>query len=243
MKALIRFAMISLAIAGLTSIVALTQKVSAQRDTSGVRTRAIRMKYETGKVDGMRIIVYLMDGDKALAVDPSRSFKKGDQIKIEFESNFDGYVYFVNVAPSGKSAVIYPDRRAGETNNMIRERQRYVLPHSAPFEFDEEKGTEVLQVIMSRRAVPLFEDAIRNSRGELGTTASTAAAELMGVESKRSGIDTANTQRILPPEMRARSVRLAPAGNNDEKGTVIAVPDTKLKPGEVAVFEIRLRHV
>jgi len=168
---------------------------------------------------------------------------KGDQIKIEFESNFDGYVYFVNVAPSGKSAVIYPDRRAGETNNMIRERQRYVLPHSAPFEFDEEKGTEVLQVIMSRRAVPLFEDAIRNSRGELGTTASTAAAELMGVESKRSGIDTANTQRILPPEMRARSVRLAPAGNNDEKGTVIAVPDTKLKPGEVAVFEIRLRHV
>ena len=91
------------------------------------------------------------------------------------ESNFDGYVYFVNVAPSGRSAVIYPDARGAETNNRIRQRQRYVLPRATAFEFvNDEKGIEVIQVVMSRQTVSLFEDAIKNSRGELGTTASTA---------------------------------------------------------------------
>jgi hypothetical protein len=215
-----------------------------QSGADSMRSRAIRMKYDAGKVDGLRVIVYMVERDKNIAVDPSRDFKKGDQIKIEFESSFDGYVYFVNVPPSGGSTIIYPDVRGGETDNKIRARQRYVLPHSATFEFvDDEKGIEVIQVIMARQPIPLFEDAIRNSNGELGKTASSAAAELAGAESKRSGIDTSSSAKLLPEGVRARSVRLAPPRAKQESGTVVAVPDAKLKAGEVAVFEIRLRRV
>lgn len=242
MKALITFGLASLTVVVVLSTVAAVQTASLQ--DSDTTRREIRMKYDAGSVDGVRLTVYLMEGDRAVAVDPGRSFKKGDQIKIEFESNFDGYVYFVNVAPSGKSAVIYPDMRGTETNNRIRGRQRYMLPRTTAFEFvNDEKGIEVIQVIMSRQPVSLFEDAIKNSRGELGTTASTAAAELMGVESKRAGIDFPTTSNILPDNTRSRVIRLAPPKDKDDKGTVIAVPDSKLKPGEVAVFEIRLRHI
>ncbi len=225
------------------SAILLAQATSAQtRD--GVRSRAIRMKYDTGKIDGLRITVYLVTGKNIVAVDPSREFTKGEQIKIEFESSFDGYVYFVNVPPSGRSAVIYPDPKGGESDNMIRARQRYVLPHRGTFEFvEDEKGTEVVQVIMSREPIQVFEDSIRNANGQLGETASSAAAELAGSDTKRTGIDSEGVAKVVPEGVRTRNVRLAPPRSKEEKGTVVAVPDARLKPGEVAVFEIRLRRV
>lgn len=241
MKALITFGVASLTVLVVLSTVAAVQTAGLQ--DSDITRREIRMKYDAGSVDGVRLTVYLMEGDRAIAVDPGRSFKKGDQIKIEFESSFDGYVYFINVAPSGRSAVIYPDLKGPEADNRIRQRQRYVLPRATAFEFvNDEKGIEVIQVVMARQPVSLFEDAIKNSRGELGTTASTAAAELMGLESKRAGIDSRTTSNILPASTRSRVIRLAPPKDKEDKGTVIAVPDSKLRPGEVAVFEIRLRH-
>jgi hypothetical protein len=94
---------------------------------------------------------------------------------------------------------------------------------------------------MSREPIQVFEDSIKNSNGQLGETASSAAAELTG--EKRSGIDTESVSKVVPTGVRTRNVRLAPPRAKDEKGTVVAVPDTKLKPGEVAVFEIRLRRV
>jgi hypothetical protein len=222
---------------------ALAQQAAAQDKNAAMRGRAIRMKYESGSIDGLRVTVCLMAGDTVTVTDASREFRKGDQIKIEFESNFDGYVYFVNVPPNGRSAVIYPDLRSGETNNLVRARQRYLFPRTGTLEFDDEQGTEVLQVVLAREPVAIFEDAIKNSGGMLGQTASSAAAELTGAEPRRAGIDASSTVNVVPQNLRPRIVRLAPPNNKDEKGTVIAVPDAKLKPGEVAVFEIRLRHI
>lgn len=235
---------IALTVLALFALICLLATATAAQDQDeGMRARSIRMKYDAGRVDGVRIVVYMIQGNNLVAVDPAREFKKGDCIKIEFESNFDGYVYFINIPPSGKSAIIYPDLKAQETDNVIHARQRYLLPHAMPFEFvDDERGVEVVQVIMSRRPIPMFEEAIKKSNGQLGETAA-SAAELMGLESKRSGIDTESSAHVLPPGVRARSARLAPPKDKVEQGTVIAVPDSKLKPGEVAVFEIRLRHV
>lgn len=234
----------ALMVLALLALVCLLATVTAAQDQSdGMRTRSIRMQYDAGRIDGMRVVVYLIENNNLIAVDPAREFRKGDCIKIEFASSFDGYVYFINIAPSGKSAIIYPDLKAKEVDNVIHARQRYLLPHATPFEFvDDERGIEVVQVVMSRRPIPLFEEAIKNGNGELGDTAA-SAAELMGLESKRSGIDTESSTNILPPGVRARSARLAPPKDKVEQGTVIAVPDSKLKPGEVAVFEIRLRHI
>jgi Domain of unknown function (DUF4384) len=237
MRSIRRFAIASLIICAFASNLALAQKPKQQPAKPGLNARSIRMAYNSGEMDGLRIIVYMVQGNNLVPIDPSRSFKKGDQIKIEFESNFDGYVYFVNVPPSGKKAVIYPDARARENNNMIRARQRYVLPQSMPLEFmDDDKGVEVIQVIMSRQTIPLFDNAIKSSNGELGETALDAAAELVG------GINVKSKPKDLPGGVRGRSVRLAPPKDGDKTGAVVAVPDAKLKPGEVAIFEIRLLH-
>src|SRR5262249_20918412 len=74
---------------------ALAADVFAQKSDS--RNRGIQASYDDGKVDGMRVVVLKGEGGKFTPVDPSRQFKKDDQIKIAFEGNFDGYVYIVNV--------------------------------------------------------------------------------------------------------------------------------------------------
>src|SRR5262249_16839533 len=70
---------------------------------------------------------------------------------------------------------------------------------------------------------------------------------LMSANSKRSGIDSENLANVLPSSgpdaILSRKVTLAPPKDKDSQGAVIAVPDNKLKPGEVAMFEIRLRHI
>lgn len=213
------------------------------------RSRAIVIKdYETGKTEGMRVLIYKVEGNVLAPVDPSRTFTQGDDIKVAFESNFDGYVYFINVTPGGKSRVIFPF--ASETDNAVMGRQRYELPRTGVLAFDEEKGTEILQVIMSKERIPVLDDAVKNSKGELGTSAASAAAELSSNgKSVKSGLVSENIAIALPQTgpARTRGVKLSPGKDKDEKGSLVYIPDTKeggsLKSGEIAVFEIRLKHV
>lgn len=255
MKAICR---VGMAVAAVVSLMVMPGL--AQRDD--VRSRGLIVKnYETGKTDGVRILVKMKSqyGDWA-AVDPSRSFQKGDEIKISFEPNFDGYVYIVNVMPSGKKRVLFPFQKetVKETNNMIRAHQVCEVPANASFEFDAEAGTEILQAIMSRDPIPLLDSAVKNPEGDLGDSASSAAAELAassqsGARTKgRGGIVSENVAIVLPQDgpdgVRSRSVHLAPGKDKDDKGSVVGIPDDKgqggkLKKGEVAIFEIRLKHV
>jgi hypothetical protein len=216
---------------------------------SGSRTRGLMIKnYETGKTDGMRVLIYKVDNNLLVPVDPARTFTKGDDIKVAFESNFDGYVYFINVSPKGKTKVLFPF--AGESNNAVKPRQRYELPTTGVISFDEEKGVEILQVVMSRSRVAVLDDAIKNANGELGDSAASAAAELASNGKTKTGLVAANVAVAIPASggsVRTRGIKLAPGRDKDEKGSIVSVPDTKssdgrLKGSEVAVFEIRLKH-
>jgi uncharacterized protein DUF4384 len=223
-----------------------TKAIQNQKgDSDEVLSRAIRQKVLDKRIDGMEIVVFdVKDGKLTPILDPSRNFRKDDEIKVQFWSNFDGYVYFVNVEPSGKKTVIYPQAGGKEQSNMILGGQHYILPHSLPYVFDEEKGIEVIQVIMSRQPIRFLDDAVKKSNGELGKTASNVADELVGVGSKKKGIDSDTIAKVLPNRegdaVRSRKVSLA-RPRDTEQGTVIAVPDS-LKDGGIAVFEIRLQH-
>src|SRR6516225_6778420 len=105
MKAPRTIALVSILAAALAAP-SLAQKGSAQKSES--RSRGIQASYDDGKVDGMRVVVLRNDAGKFTPVDPSRQFKKDDQIKIAFEGNFDGYVYIINVTPHGKKKVLFP---------------------------------------------------------------------------------------------------------------------------------------
>ncbi|HKV38934.1 MAG TPA: DUF4384 domain-containing protein, partial [Blastocatellia bacterium] len=120
-----------------------------------LQARGIEARYDDGSVDGLRVVVLKGQDGRFSPVDPSRQFKKGDEIKIDFESNFDGYVYIVNVTPAGKKKVLFP--HAGLASNMVAARQKYELPAGGVMFFDSETGVEVLQVIMSREPIPLYD--------------------------------------------------------------------------------------
>jgi hypothetical protein len=205
--------------------------------------------YETGKTDGMRVLIYKVENNLVVPVDPARTFTKGDEIKVAFEANFDGFVYFINITPRGKARVLFPF--TGESDNAVKSRQRYELPRTGVIGFDEEKGIEVLQVVMSRERVKTYDDAVKNSNGEMGESAAGAAAELASNgKPTKSGIVAENVAIALPAShgsVRTRGIKLAPGRDKDEKGSIVSIPDQKgvdarLKQGEIAVFEIRLKH-
>jgi hypothetical protein len=224
----------------------------SQNATAGgpdIVERGIRQKVKAGLMDGMEIIIYEVKGETLIPVfDPSRVFKDGDLLRIEFKSSIEGYVYFVNISPDGKKAVIFPDV---EESNRIIKGKTYRLPEDTELEFTgAQKGDEIIQVIMSSERIAFFDDAIKKTGGELDAYSASAAAELVNMAGKKkSGIDSETIAKVLPTnnsgEVLSRGLRLktqvlAPK-DKEEKGTVIAIPDG-LKDGGIAVFEILIRH-
>ncbi|HJQ68311.1 MAG TPA: DUF4384 domain-containing protein [Blastocatellia bacterium] len=239
MKREIRFTAALLVVCGLLATAAAAQ--SRQRP----QERGIQLKedYEAGKVDGMRVLILKSEGGNFVPVDPARVFKPGDEIRVAFESNFDGYVYVINVSPAGAKRVIFPGAQASNSSNVIRARQRVELP-STSFIFDKETGTEILQVIMSREPIAVLDAAVRESQGQL-QSASSAAAELSA--SPQRGIISGDASLPQGAQLKARGIFLAEGKDKDKAGSVVAIADEKrsdgrLKPGEVASFEIRLQH-
>lgn len=192
--------------------------------------------------DAMTIIVFKNEGGTLVPVAPSTEFKAGDLIKLQLQSNFDGFIYVVNIEPSGKRCLMFPYPEA--TDNSVRADERYDIPPGADaMEFDTEKGTEVLQVIMSRGRIPYLDAVLKEPDRCLSQSASSAAAEL------KPGI-AKNVTPVVPPvdgnKVRSRDIIFAAGKDKDSSGSVVAIPDNgaggKLKPGETAQFQIRLKH-
>ena len=239
MKTQIKFMAALLVICGLVAAGADGQN----RPGMGQRGIQLKQDYEAGKVDGMRVLILKSEGGSFVPVDPARVFKPGDEIRVAFESNFDGYVYVINVSPAGAKRVIFPGTQASNSSNVIRARQRVELPATS-FIFDKETGTEILQVIMSREPIAVLDTAVRDSQGQL-QSASSAAAELSA--NPQRGIVSGEASLPQGAALKARGIFLAEGKDRDKTGSVVAIADEKradgrLKPGEVASFEIRLQH-
>jgi Domain of unknown function (DUF4384) len=241
MKAMIRWTLVALLFAGLTvSSVGATQRQSQKSNNEASRARGL---FVSKKSDAMSILVLKVVGGTLVPVDPSTEFKAGDQIKIQFQSNFEGYIYVVNIEPNGKRKLLFPYPEG--SNNAVSPGERYDIPPGTTIEFDKEVGTEILQVIMSRGRIPYLDAALKEPQQYLSESAATAAAELKG------GI-TNKVTPVVPQgdgasKVRSRDIILAPGRDKDTNGSVVAIPDTgsgggKLKAGEIAPFEIRLKH-
>lgn len=238
MKTVMRLTLVALAAIALIATSAAQDKGRKKGDEAA-RARGLFLHKQS---DAMSILVLKRDGGTLVPVDPSNEFKAGDQIKIQFQSNFEGYIYVVNIAPSGKRRVLFPYPQASD--NAVHPDERYDIPPGGnTIEFDEEKGTEVLQVIMSRDRIPYLDAALKDPEGSLSDSASSAAAELQGGITKR-------VTPIVPQNegssVRSRDIILAAGKDKESKGSVVAIPDNggggRLKSGEIAPFEIRLRH-
>jgi len=217
---------------------------SEANDNDSTRARALFVKKRN---DAMRV-QFSKDGHQ---VDPADVFKAGDEVQVRYESNFNGYIYMVNITPTGEKRVIFPCSRATAINLVPGQIK------TLPVNFDEQKGTEILQVIMSRERIDFLENAMKSDCCEnpekcaLSASASSAAAELAAVAAKqqKGGIEVNNLVAVVPESpqggIRARGIKLS-QGN---KGSAYVAIDNKqgttngkLEQGNYAVFEIRLNH-
>lgn len=237
MKVPTRLIAASLLVASVTTFGADTGKKQNQKGSEANRARGL---FVHKTADAMSILVLKNENNTLVPVDPSAEFKGGDQIKIQLESNFEGFIYVVNIAPNGKRCILFPYPDASD--NAVRPDQRYDIPPGGDvIEFDQDKGTEVLQVVMSRDRVRYLDAALKEPGRCLSESASSAAAEL------QSGIVKKVTP-VVPQDqnnkVRSRDIILAAGKDKDQKGSVVAVPDNggKLKAGDIASFEVRLKH-
>jgi hypothetical protein len=237
-----------------------------QAASSQVRGRGIEIEedFNAKRVDGMRVFLKQYVNNQWVYASESQVFHTGDRIKVEFESNFDGYVYILNVDPAGQTCVLFPI--PAERNNRVVIGRRYTMPFSEDkvFRFNNRVGEEVLQVFMSREPIPTFDEVTREAAANnkvfscLSQSAVSAAHELSQGASGKGPQQTPapdrgfNTKAIpavkLQPDIRPRGVELYIAGKGD-KGTVVAVtpnPQDKengvLKKGDLAIYEVRLHH-
>jgi uncharacterized protein DUF4384 len=83
-------------------------------------------------------------------VDSSYTFHSGDKVRLQIESNVDGYLYVLQKGSTGRDHMLFPDPRINGGDNKISRGILYSVPGSQWFTFDNNAGIENLTVAVSR---------------------------------------------------------------------------------------------
>jgi hypothetical protein len=239
----------------------------------GPFTPRARELFVTQKADGLEVTVKCMDRNGQFTViDPSREFKKGDHLRVEFRSNFDGIVYFLNVSPRGVLKVIHRDAIRADTVNALPTGPNTI-------QFDNEPGVEALKIILARRPIDEFETALNSSGGMLGKTGAGVVGELsqnkgqspgpnrtpaptgrykaqpnriseeVGVVTPRPGQECGGLElSIGGKKLNCRGMIVAKGDEKRGQGAVFVASSSSaksgaLQSGDMAVMELRFRHI
>lgn len=76
-------------------------------------------------------------------------FRSGDAVRFGVKASRDGFLYLLMKGSSGRSAVIYPDKRIARGQHSIKAGQEVLVPGSLWFEFDRKPGTEVVYAMFT----------------------------------------------------------------------------------------------
>jgi Domain of unknown function (DUF4384) len=234
---------------------------------TGIKSRTLSLggRDVTKKSDGMEIQVLKELHGKWALVGQNDEFRAGDKVRVQFWSNLRGHAYFINIAPSGKQKVIY--------SKVIEKDQDYTLPgrdgsKEMWIEFDNEKGVEILKLVMSPAPIKVFEDALARSQGQLGESVFSVSNELLSsapgakpgfeqvamVQPQGAKAGSASNVGGCPGASRelgvkCRSLGFAPPDPKQGKGAVVvAIPDQKNPTGKLGkddaiIVELRLKHI
>ena len=110
--------------------------------------------YRSNQGQGLKISIELKRGNVIRMVSAQTTFLTGDQIKLHFTANFDGYVYAMNEAPSGKTTLLFPTEETG-TANLVEAGRDYTIPATDGwFRLVGRPGVETIHMIASGRPLP-----------------------------------------------------------------------------------------
>ena len=130
------------------------------------------VKAYTPKPLGMGYTLFMRDfGGEAVRVDPTRTFKTGERVRIALETNENGYLYIFNTTDNGDPVMIYPDPRLDQGGNYIEAHVPVEVPSGEEadenyrwFTFDNKPGVERLYIVFTREPLPVvpIEDDLVN---------------------------------------------------------------------------------
>jgi hypothetical protein len=81
--------------------------------------------------------------------DPRTVFRPKDEVRFQFRSSFDGYLYVLNRASSGQYMWLYPSQEAG-TDNRVQPNHSYVIPSTnGAFAIPDSPGFDVVYWVLS----------------------------------------------------------------------------------------------
>jgi hypothetical protein len=111
---------------------------------------------------GLGYTLYMRDANgDAFRVDPGRSFRTGDRVRISMETNTDAYIYIFNSTDNGDPVMIYPDVRLDEAGNYVEAHVPTEIPSSTEsderlrwFTFDDKPGIEHVYIVVTREPLP-----------------------------------------------------------------------------------------
>jgi hypothetical protein len=218
-------------------------------ETARSRSIRIRKEVEKNRVDGLVIGVHQIENineKNPPLVSPTAVFKDGDHVRISIESNFDGYVYVVNIEPNGDKNLSFPSRDTEYNNNRVTPGATVWIPPQDPLTFFGTKGIETLQVIVSKEPIAYYEEGYKTWRD--GRIPETENERSRSWSERGRGVIVRDKVTIPAPmkgKILARKIDLAPP-DKSSKEAVIAIPKDKNSNGKMneqpVIFEIRLQH-
>ncbi len=112
---------------------------------------------------GLGYSLFLNNNDKAVRVDPAREFANGEQVRLMFEPNTDGYLYIFNTTNNGPATMLYPHPDLNGGNNKVSHNVPVFVPSASEgneanqwFGFFGASGTEQLYVVVTRTPLKGF---------------------------------------------------------------------------------------
>ena len=146
------------------------QTTTSNRNTTTTKTRTnsntsntgVAVKAVNSAPIGLGYSLYMRDANgDAMRVDPERTFRTGDRVRLFMEANTDAYLYIFNSTDNGDPVMIYPDVRLDDAGNFIEAHVPTEIPSSTEaderyrwFTFDANPGTEHIYIVVTREPVP-----------------------------------------------------------------------------------------
>lgn len=212
---------------------------------------------------GLRYTVHLVDAvsGKSTPVSSDRTFKSGECIALELESNEAGFIYIMQQGSSGNWSPLLPSSVMPEESNRIEARKSMRLPSQHCFKFDNNAGTERMFVVLARNEEALHDlnQAVRkSSAAQKSTPQQTPAPAAETAKPMLVAANNLNQQvEVMRADLRSRDLsiqRVAQPVSADEPAHsvyVVNVAQTteakNVKPGDIrsgnrVVTEITLKH-
>lgn len=117
---------------------------------------------------GLRYSVMKRDASgKFVEVDQDATFHSGDRIRLNVDTNSEGYLYVVMQGSSGNWRLLFPSPEVEGGNNRIEKGMSQQIPpgDKGQFVFDDQSGTEKLFLVLARRPEPDLDKLIYSING------------------------------------------------------------------------------